>query len=146
MVDRFDDVIKQGNVFLISCGTVKPAKENKFNQTNIDMTLVFDKGTKIEPVHDDELINTTGAGNTLTFTSISEIKQLKTGTYIDVIGVVINAGKRGSVPGAGGGSIVRRNVMIADDSQYTIIIGFWGEEACNWDLEVGSTILCVKNC
>lgn len=67
-------------------------------------------------MHDDETINAGGNQNTLTFTGISEIKQLKTGTYIDVIGVVVNAGKKGEVPGANGGKITRRNVVIADDS------------------------------
>ena len=56
------------------------------------MCLVFDKQTKIEQVHDDETINEKGNQNTLTFTTISEINALKPGTYIDVMGVVVNAG------------------------------------------------------
>lgn len=41
--------------------------------------------------------------------------------------------------------MARRNVVIADDSQFTIIIGFWGDDACQLELEVGVTILAIKN-
>ena len=35
--------------------------------------------------------------------------------------------------------------MICDESQYTIIIGFWGEDAMKLELKVGSTIVAIKN-
>ena len=93
------------------------------------MCLVFDKQTKIEQVHDDETINEKGNQNTLTFTTISEINALKPGTYIDVMGVVVNAGQSQMVPGSNGNTVARKNVVIADESQYTVIIGFWGNDA-----------------
>ena len=49
------------------------------------------------------------------------------------------------VPGANGGAVARRHVVIADDSQFTCIIGFWGDDAVNMKLEIGSTIIAVKN-
>lgn len=52
-VDRFDDSIRIGGVYLISCGVVKPLKDQKFASAGTDMTIVFDKQTKIEQVHDD---------------------------------------------------------------------------------------------
>lgn len=55
-MDRFDDVIRVGGVYMISCGVVKPMKDNKFANKEIDMCLVFDKVTKIEQVHDDDSI------------------------------------------------------------------------------------------
>ena len=91
-------------------------KDNKFSNFGIDMCLVFDKATKIEQVHDDDTINAGGNQNTLTFTTISEIKQLKSGTYIDVMGVVVNAGKTQNVPGANNTTVARKNVVIADES------------------------------
>jgi hypothetical protein len=115
-VDRFDGTIVVGGVYLISNGVVKPLKDNKFSNTGIDMSLVFDKNTKIEQIHDDESINLDANSNTLTFTSISEIKTLKNGTYIDIIGIVVNMGSIGIVPGANGNTVARRNVMIADES------------------------------
>jgi hypothetical protein len=47
---------------------VKPVRDNKFNNSTAEMSLVFDKSTKIEAVHDDETINEMGKENTLTFT------------------------------------------------------------------------------
>ena len=41
---------------------------------------------------------------------------MKNGTYIDIIGIVVNMGSVGIVPGANGNTVARRNVMIADES------------------------------
>lgn len=73
------------------------------------------------------------------------MKTVKPGTYIDVVGVVVNMGSVGTVPGSNQATVARKNVVIADDSMFTIIIGFWGDDAVKLDLTPGSTILAIKN-
>lgn len=54
-------------------------------------------------------------------------------------------GSVGCVPGSNAATVARKNVVIADDSMFTIIIGFWGDDAVKLDLTPGSTILAIKN-
>ena len=54
-------------------------------------------------------------------------------------------GAVGLVPGAQQSTVARKNVVICDDSQFTIIIGFWGDDAVKLELKLGSTILAIKN-
>ena len=63
-------MIRVGGVYLVSNGVIKPLKDQKFSNTGIDMSIVFDKNTKIEQIHDDDSINQDGNSNTLTFTGI----------------------------------------------------------------------------
>ena len=77
---------------------VKPMKDSKFSNSDIDMSLVLDKSTQIVQVHDDDSIESDS--KTFTFTQISELQSLKNGTFVDVIGVVVNVGEGGLVPGS----------------------------------------------
>lgn len=54
-------------------------------------------------------------------------------------------GTVGTVPGSNGTKVARKNVVIADDSMFTVIIGFWGDDAVNMEIQGGSTILAIKN-
>lgn len=49
------------------------------------------------------------------------------------MGVLINFGTAANVNGAGGALITRRNAVIADDSGYTVVVGFWANFAAEFD-------------
>lgn len=60
-----------------------------------------------------------------------------------MIGVVVEVGQVGSVPLKTGGSKMRRNVQIGDESGLKIQIALWGGLANMFDLQVGQ-VLAVR--
>ena len=145
-LDRFEGLFKEGSVYLISNGTVKPSKQGEKG----DMAIVLDRQTTVQEVHDDENeIQLKQLGiETCRFTQIQELKRLRSGTMVDVIGVVIKMGQAGMVHNPKQpkkDESIRRNAIIADDSGHTIMIGFWGDNAAPMNqVVVGQTVVAVK--
>jgi hypothetical protein len=57
------------------------------------------------------------------------IEELMPGNSIDILGVVLKVGSLGSINTKDGLVKDKREIMIADDSEYSISITIWGELA-----------------
>ena len=84
-VDKYDSILKQGNVYLFQNGNVKSANE-KFNKVKNVMCLIFDKLSIITPVEDDPEIQSTK----IEWLTISKISNLTVNSFVNVMGMVIN--------------------------------------------------------
>jgi hypothetical protein len=43
---------------------------------------------------------------------------------------VIIAGRPGMVHGKDGSNIARRNIVLADETSSSVLVGLWGDDAC----------------
>ena len=63
-----------------------------------------------------------------------------------MIGVIVKMGALGMVSGKGGEQTYRRNVVLADDSGSTVVVGFWGDNTVPLESVVsGQTVVAIKN-
>jgi replication factor A1 len=64
---------------------------------------------------------------------------------IDVIGVVVHTGQVGTLKLKTGETRDKRNLVIGDDTNFSISVTLWGETAAKLDLKPGMMIAC-KQC
>ena len=64
---------------------------------------------------------------------------------IDVIGVVVHPGQVGTLKLKTGETRDKRNLVIGDDTNFSITVTLWGETATKLDLKPGMMIAC-KQC
>ena len=64
---------------------------------------------------------------------------------IDVIGVVVHSGQVGTLKLKTGETRDKRNLVIGDDTNFSITVTLWGETATKLDLKPGMMIAC-KQC
>lgn len=65
-----------------------------------------------------------------------------------MIGVVTQIGKGGRVPdsdGLGRAGIYRRNIVLVDETNFSVVVGMWGDSAESMKLNAGSSILAIRH-
>jgi len=71
------------------------------------------------------------------FTNIEQIQQLIANVVIDTIGIVVDVGPVGNLKLRTGESRDKRNIIIGDDTNYSISVTLWGDTATKLDLKPG---------
>jgi replication factor A1 len=61
------------------------------------------------------------------------------------VGVIVDAGFVESIPLKNGSSKEKRSIVLADDSENTISVAIWGNNASSQKFEVG-TLIAFKSC
>lgn len=84
VVDAFYEVIEVGKVYMISKGSLKPAKKN-FNHLNNEWEIFLESSSTIDPCPDEDA---SIPQQQFSFKPISEIETAENNSIIDVIGVV----------------------------------------------------------
>jgi len=64
---------------------------------------------------------------------------------IDIIGIVVDLGPVGNIKLRTGENKDKRNIVICDDTNYSISITLWGDTATRLDLKPGQLVAC-KQC
>ena len=83
MADKFDDILKENNVYLFANGTVKMANQ-KYTSIKNDYCIVFDRNSEVQEVEDSNSISALG----FCFTTVDEINDFEQMRTVDTIGVV----------------------------------------------------------
>jgi len=97
----------------------------KFTSIKNDFCITFDQSTEIQECKDDSKINQTG----FSFTKIDQIQQLMANVAIDVIGIVVDVGPVGNLKLKSGENRDKRNLVIGDDTNFSISVTLWGDTA-----------------
>ena len=138
--EKYDEKLKENGVYLFSNGSIKIANK-RYTSIQNDYCIVFDRNSEIEEVADDEDIVQQG----FSFCSLDEISDFDSMRTIDAIGVITRVDEIKSIQIKGGaaGSKDRRNLTIADESNYTVQVSLWSGLARKEDLKVGQ-VLALK--
>ena len=86
-VDKFEPILKQDGVYIISHALIKMANQ-RFSSIKNDYNLVFDCHTKVQEVVDDEKIST----QAFSFSTINQIMDNPGLRTVDFIGVLHHCG------------------------------------------------------
>jgi len=137
-VDQYEHMFEVGKVFIISKAGIKPGNA-KFCRTPYEMSI--NRNTIITEV--EEVINTPKRKYDFV-ESIDRIQDLPVQSQVEVIGAIISVGDVNCFNSKDGKEIIKRSVKIADQSNRNIDLTFWGDQANNFQGEVGS-ILALKS-
>lgn len=140
--DKFDPVLKEGNIYLCSGGTVKLANQ-RFATVKNDFCIVFDNNAEITEVADDTTIEQKGY-NFVKLDDIQPQQQLK---IIDFVGVLVSVGACVDIQTRSGEIKTKRVITIADDSGLTIECCVWAKVAHSFDgIEEADPVIALKGC
>lgn len=126
VVDRFYDTIEVGKVYMISKGSLKPAKKN-FNHLNNEWEIFLESSSTIDLCPDEDA---SIPQQQFSFKPISEIETAENNSIIDVIGVVIAVNPCVPVQRKNGMETQRRVINLKDQSGLSVELTLWGE-FCN---------------
>lgn len=128
VVDRFYDVIEVGKVYMISKGSLKPARKN-FNHLRNEWEIFLEATSNVELCPDED-----GSipRQQFSFRLISEIENVENNSILDVIGVVISVNPSVPILRKNGMETQRRILNLKDWSGKSVELTLWGE-FCNKD-------------
>jgi replication factor A1 len=143
-VDKFHRIFEVDKVFIISKGTLKIA-DKKFNTIPNEYELTLNVDSDVQAVDDDTSIQT----QTFEFNTIDKIKEINPNDSTDIIGIVTVIHPIGSiVTKKTQKEMMKRTIVITDQSCSSIELTFWGEQAqeFNENKLSGYPVIAVKSC
>ncbi|KAI3775608.1 hypothetical protein L1987_50188 [Smallanthus sonchifolius] len=126
VVDRFYDTIEVGKVYIISKGSLKPAKKN-FNHLNNEWEIFLESSSTIDLCPDED---SSIPQQQFSFKPIIEIETAENNSIIDVIGIVISVKPCVPVQRKIGMETQKRDLNLKDQSGRSVEVTLWGE-FCN---------------
>lgn len=126
VVDCFYDTIEVGKVYLISKGSLKPARKN-FNHLKNEWEIFLEATSTVELCPDED-----GSipSQQFSFRSINEIETADNNSILDIIGIVISVNPSVSILRKNGMETQRRILNLKDSSGKSVELTLWGE-FCN---------------
>lgn len=126
VVDRFYEVIEVGKVYLISKGSLKPARKD-FNHLKNEWEVFLEASSSVELCPDED---NTIPKQQFSFRPISEIESAETNSIMDVIGIVTSINPSIPVMRKNGMETQRRVLNLKDASGRSVELTLWGD-FCN---------------
>ncbi|TNV83218.1 hypothetical protein FGO68_gene13126 [Halteria grandinella] len=144
MVDKYELLLKENAVYMIAGGQIKESQV-KYATIKNEYCIVFEKNTKIEMIDDDGSVagGFNDSPNCFNFVSVGQLEELKPMEQIDILGVIQKVGPLGSATIKNGEVRKRRNLVLCDDSNTSVVICIWGDKV-NLNYE-GNPVIAIKN-
>ncbi|GAA6027015.1 hypothetical protein JCM8097_006042 [Rhodosporidiobolus ruineniae] len=138
-VDDFYEMLVEGQVYMISRARVNIAKK-QFSNLNNEYEIMFGNDTEIQLVEDAQDVPTVK----FEFTQLADLNNVEKDATCDVLGVVVDNGQVSEITTkATQKQIKKRELVLADRSQYQVRVTLWGRQAESWQ-EVDSGIVAIK--
>ncbi|OMO89319.1 Zinc finger, CCHC-type [Corchorus capsularis] len=126
VADQFYNQIEAGRVYLISGGSIVPAKK-AFNHLNNDYEILFSSTSLIQPCYEDDIKI---PRQQFHFRSIGDIEGIENNSIVDIIGVVSFISPAGSIMRKNGTETQKRTLHLKDMSGRNVELTLWGN-FCN---------------
>ncbi|XP_026447035.1 replication protein A 70 kDa DNA-binding subunit A-like [Papaver somniferum] len=126
VVDRFYGSVEVGKVYVVSKGSLKPARRD-FNHLKNEWEIFLEQTSTLERCEDED---SAIPQLQFSFTPISEIENVVNNSILDVIGIVITVNPSVPITRKNGMETQRRTLVLKDGSSRTVEITLWGE-FCN---------------
>ncbi|KAJ4878152.1 Replication protein A 70 kDa DNA-binding subunit C [Raphanus sativus] len=126
VVDRFFDVIVVGNVYLISKGSLKPAKK-EYNHLPNDYEIQLESGSTVQQCYEDDAAIPM---NRFRFRYIGDIENMESSSIVDLIGIVLSVSPTGLIMRRNGTEAQKKAFQLMDMSGRSVEVTMWGN-FCN---------------
>lgn len=139
--DTYQNMLVTGKVFFFSGGSLRIANK-QYNTCAHRYEISFDRGCNIEQASDDD---TSIGSMKFDFVDLRSVQSRVLPCVVDLCGVVQSAQDVARIQSKAGNELIKRDVVIADDTGYTLNVTIWGEEhkLKNSDFE-GNPVLAFK--
>lgn len=124
--DQFYEQIENGKAYLISQGSVKPARKD-FNHLNSDYEIYLESASTVKPCPEEDNII---PRQQLSFKTINQIEGMENNSMVNVIGIVSSIYPAISIMRKDGTEVFKRNLQLKDTSGRSVQLTLWGN-FCN---------------
>lgn len=132
--DRFYDTLKEGEVYYIRGGQIKSANK-QFSSLKNDYELTFSSDTQIDPCHEE--VADKIPLQQFNFVPFDQLENKPKDALIDVIGVLDTVSQLETfVSKQSQIEHIKRNIRLIDNTQCSVALTLWAEEAQNFDKKV----------
>ncbi|GAA5841988.1 hypothetical protein JCM11251_001438 [Rhodosporidiobolus azoricus] len=140
-VDNLYSLLEENKVYLISKARVNIAKKQFSNLSN-EYEIMFENSTEVQLVEND----TETPSVQFNFTQLADLTTHEKDSTCDVLGVVVDNGQISEITAkATQKQIKKRELTIADRSQYQVRVTLWGRQAESWqEVEQGQGVVALK--
>ncbi|KAF8084610.1 hypothetical protein N665_0710s0018 [Sinapis alba] len=126
MVDKFFDMIVVGNVYLISKGSLKPARK-EYNHLPNDYEIQLESGSTVQQCYEDDAAI---PRNRFCFRYIGDIENMESNSIVDLIGIVLSISPTGLIMRRNGTEAQKKALQLMDMSGRSVEVTMWGN-FCN---------------
>ncbi|CCF56082.1 hypothetical protein KAFR_0A06470 [Kazachstania africana CBS 2517] len=132
---KYSEILQEGKVYYISKARLQPAKP-QFSNLSHPYELSLDRDTQIEECFDESNVPKTH----FNFIKLNSIQNQENNSTIDVIGIIQTVGPHFELTSRAGKKFDRRDITLVDDSNYSIPVGLWNQQAIDFNLPEGSVV------
>jgi replication factor A1 len=138
--DRLYDLFQVGTVYYISAPCKVQLAKKQFSNLPNDYELQFENGTEVEKAEDQD----NKPQLRFNFTKIGDLNSVDKDTTIDTLGVLKEVGEVSTITSKNTNKdFSKRELTLADDSQTSVRLTIWGNQAQAFDVPLES-ILAFK--
>lgn len=138
---KWYDKVHENKCYVFANGRVAMANK-RFTSIKNDFCLTLGNETEIEEAAEDNYIMSNG----FSFTTFDKISVTPAAATIDVIGVIFEVGQIGSIKMKNGENREKLNLVLADDSGYSVPVTIWGDACRSVEKVALGSIIAFKAC
>ncbi|PAN08541.1 hypothetical protein PAHAL_1G419000 [Panicum hallii] len=138
LVDRFYEAVEVGKVYVVSRGSLKPAKKD-YNHLNNEWEIFLESQSTIELCPDE---NSSIPAMRFSFTSIDKIEDSENNAIVDVIGVVTSVNPSTTIQRKNGMETQKRTITLKDMSCRSVEVTMWGDFCNREGLQLQEMVEC----
>ena len=132
---KFNELLQEGKVYYVSKARLQPAKP-QFTNLSHPYELSLDRETVIEECFDEGNVPKTH----FNFVKLNSIENQEANSTVDVVGVIKQVNPHFELTSRAGKKFDRRDIIIVDDTNYSVSIGLWNQQALDFNLPEGSVV------
>lgn len=136
LADRYFEILSINSVYEFSNGQLKPIDRSKSWNRNCTHSCeyILTKDTEVQRVADDG----TAPRERFNFKKIRDIAAMEANDPADLLGIVVEVSPTSEVSAKKTGkTVIKRSVMVRDDTNMSIEVTLWGPTATNFAVKVG---------
>jgi replication factor A1 len=135
-VDKFFDLLQEGQVYYVTKCRVNMAKK-QFSNVQNDFELMFEKDTSIELCTDKVDVPQVK----FNFTEIDKLANAENGGHVDLLGVLKDIYEVNQITSkTTGRPYDKRDILLVDRSNYSIRCTLWGKTATSFNIPLDSVL------
>ena len=135
MAVKYNELLQEGKVYYVSKARLQPSKP-QFSNLSHPYELSLDRESQIEPSEDEANVPKTH----FDFVKLNTIENKEENSTVDILGIIQTVNPHFELTSRAGKKFDRRDIVLVDDSNYSITVGLWNQLALDFNLPEGSVV------
>ncbi|AMD21848.1 HFL008Cp [Eremothecium sinecaudum] len=136
---KYYEILQEGKVYYVSKARIQPSKP-QFSNLKHPYELQLDRDTVVEECFEAADVPKMN----FNFVKLKQLATMEANSNVDVLGIVQTVNPAFEMTAKSGKKFNRRDIVIVDETNLSITVGLWNEQAIDFNLPEGS-VIAVKS-